>query len=46
VRKAWEAVANRFTDTAVGVSREGVSVVFLDRDGLVSTHWTHLETVE
>jgi hypothetical protein len=43
---AWEAVANRFTDTAAGVSREGVSVVLLDPSGLVSMQWVHMETVE
>jgi hypothetical protein len=43
---AWEAVANRFTDTAAGVSSEGVNVVLVDPSGLVSTHWVHIETVE
>ena len=41
----WEAVANRFFDDDSGTIWEGVNVLALDANELVTDHWTFLEVV-
>ena len=41
----WEAVANRFFDDDTGTVWEGVNVVALDADELVTDHWPFQEVV-
>ncbi len=41
----WEAVANRFFDDDTGDIWEGVNVIALDENGLVTDHWPFLEPV-
>lgn len=41
----WEAVANRFFDDDTGKIWEGVNVIALDENGLVTDHWAFLEIV-
>jgi hypothetical protein len=41
----WEAVANRFFDDDTGTIWEGVNVIALDENKLVTDHWPFLELV-
>ena len=41
----WEAVANRFFDDDTGSVWEGVNVIALDADELVTDHWSFQELV-
>ncbi len=41
----WEAVANRFFDDDTGAVWEGVNVIALDANELVTEHWAFLEVV-